>query len=113
VCAVLEFVEGDNGSGDDGNACSDEGSGAGEEGKGSASVEGSGAACVDGAGSLEGSVGSDQGGGATSSVDSCACVARTTAKNIAATSADVLPTIEWAILAVVVPAARTEKGTQQ
>jgi hypothetical protein len=120
VCAVLEFVEGDNGSGDDGNACSDEGSGAGEEGKGSAGVEGndsgaegSGAACVDGAGSLEGSVGSDQGGGATSSVDSCACVARTTAKNIAATSADVLPTIEWAILAVVVPAARTEKDTQQ
>ena len=41
MCAVLEFVEGDNGSGDDGNACSDEGSGAGEEGKGSASVEGS------------------------------------------------------------------------
>ena len=86
--------------GDDGNACSDEGSGADEEGKGSVGVEGSGsgaegngAACVEGAGSLEGSVGSDQGGRAASSTDSCACAARTTAKNIAATSADVLPTI--------------------
>ena len=96
--------------GDDGNACSDEGNDSGEEGKGSVVVGGngsgaevagsgaggSGAVCVDGAGSLEGSVGSDHGGRATSSTDSCACVARTTAKNVAATSTDVLPTIMWA-----------------
>ena len=54
---------------------------------------GSGAACVDSAGSLEGSVGSDHGGRATSSTDSCACAATLTANNIAATITDVLPTI--------------------
>ena len=95
---------------DVGNACSDEcndsdeeaevsvavgGNGSGAEVTGSG-AGGSGAACVDGAGSLEGSVGSDQGGRATSSTDSWACVARATAKNIAATSTDVLPTIMWA-----------------
>src|SRR5262245_38489633 len=95
----------------EGNACSDEGNCSDEEGKdstgvdgngsgaedagsgaGGSCVEGSGAACVDGAGSLDGSVGSDQGGRATSSMDSCACVARTPATNIAATNAGVLPT---------------------
>ena len=95
---------------DDGNACSDEGNDSDEEGKVSLAVrgdgsgaevtgstaEGSGAACVNGAGSLEGSVGSDQGGKATSSMDSCACATRTTAKNIAAMSADVLPKIRGA-----------------
>ena len=63
------------------------GNGSGAEVAGSGAV-GSGAACVDGAGSLDGSVGSDQGGRATSSMDSCACAARTAAKNIAATSTD-------------------------
>jgi len=97
-----------------------EGNGADEEGKGSADVEGndssaegSGAACVDGAGSLEGSVGSDQAGRAASSTDSCACAARTTAKNIAATSADVLPAIRWAISVAVVAAERAEKGAKR
>lgn len=110
----MKFVESDNGPGNEGNACSDEGNDSDEEGKDSAGAElndsgaagndsgaegnGSdaevtGAACVEGAGSLEGSVGSDHGGKATSSMDSCACVARTTAKNIAAISADVLPTL--------------------
>ena len=78
-----------------------------EEGTGSVAVGGkgsgievtgsgtgcSGAACVNGTGSLEGSVGSDQGGRATSSTDSCACAATLTANNIAATITDVLPTI--------------------
>ena len=113
---MLKFVVSDNGLGNGGNACSDEGNGSDEEGKGSTGcvegngsgaedtgsgaggscAEGSGADCADGAGSLDGSVGSDQGGRATSSMDSCACVARTTVKNIAATRADVLPIIKWA-----------------
>src|SRR4029079_6436691 len=99
--------EGDHGLADDGNACSDEGNGSAEDGTGSTGVDdtcsatqltGSGAgascdACVEGAGSPEGSVGSDQGGKATSSTDSCACAARTAAKKIAGRSTAVLPTI--------------------
>ena len=103
-----------------GNASSEEGNGADEEGNGSAGVEGSSsgaegsdAASVDGAGSLEGSVGSDQAGRATSSTDSCACAARTSAKKIAATSADVLPAIRWTISAAVVAAERAEKGANR
>jgi hypothetical protein len=103
-----------------GNASSEEGSGADEEGNDSVGAEGSesgiggsGAASVDGAGSLEGSVGSVQAGKATSSTDSCACAIRRLAKKIAATSADVLAAINWAISAVVAAAARVEKRAKR
>src|SRR4030095_14525869 len=96
-----------------GKGADDEGNGsAGVEGNGSG-AEGSGAACVDGAGSLEGSVGSDQGGRAASSMASCACAARTAAKKIAAISADVLRTIRWTISAAVVAVERAEKGAKR
>ena len=120
VCAVVKFAEEDHGSGEDGKASSEEGNGADEEGNGSAGVEGngsdaegSGAASVDGAGSLEGSVGSDQGGRAASSTDTCACAARTSAKKIAATNTDVLPAIRWAISAAVDAAKRAEKSAER
>ena len=112
---MLKLVESDNGVDDEGRACSAEGNGSDEEGNGSTGpedtgcgiedavsgaggscAEGSDAVCADGAGSLDGSVGSDQGGRATSSMDSCACIPRTTAKNITATRAGVLPMIKWA-----------------
>src|SRR6266566_7684661 len=118
VCAVVYFPEEDHGSDEDGNASSEEGNGADEEDNGSAGVEGScsdaegsDAASADGAGSLEGSVGSDQAGRA--STDSCACAARTSAKKIAATSTDILPAIRWAISAAVVAAERAEKGAER
>jgi hypothetical protein len=113
-------VDEDHASGEDGNASSEEGKGAAAEGNGSASVDGNGsgaagsdAAWADDVGSVDGSVGSDQAGRATSSTDSCACAARVSAKKIAATNADVLPAIRWAISAAEVAAARAEKGAKR
>lgn len=120
VCAVVKFPEEDQGSDEVGKASSEEVNGADEEGNGSAAVEGngsgaegSGGASIDDAGSLEGSVGSDHGGRATSSTDSCACVVRTIAKKIAAITADVLPAITWAMLSAVVAAERVEDGAKR
>ena len=118
---MVNFPEEDHGSEEDGNASSEEGNGADEEGNGSAGVdgndsgiEGNGAACEEAeGGSLEGSVGSDQGGRATSSTDSCACAARTNVKRIATTSADVLPAIRRAISAAVGAAAWAERGAKR
>ena len=116
----MKFPEEDHGSGVDGNASSEEGSGADEEGEDSAGVDGIGsaaegtdAASIGGAGSLDGSVGSDQAGRATSSTDSCACAARMSEKKIAAKSIGVLPAIRRAISAVVVAAERAEKGAKR
>ena len=122
----MKFAEEDHGSDEVGKASSEEGSGSDEEGNASAVVdrpaaggndsgtEGSDApTCVDGAGSLEGSVGSDQGGKATSSTDSCACAVKISEKNIAAKSTGVLPAIRRAISAVVVAAERAEKGAER
>src|SRR5438445_760018 len=90
-----EFIEGDNGSREEGNASSEEGSdGAGEEGKGSGGNDcgkaGNGSADVDGADSAEEAGASAKEGKTSGSTDSCACAARTAAKKSPATKAMML-----------------------
>src|SRR5437867_1568566 len=98
---------------EDGKTSSEAGSGsAGAAGNGSG-AEGTASACADGAGSLDGSVGSDQGGNATSWMDSCACPARTSARKIAAADAGVLPVIRWAISAAVAATVRVKSGAKR